>query len=540
MARYKTQEEIEQERLLREERYPELKTSTEDPTAALRSNIMSGASNLLKNSPLYKSLSSNRSPASIENQTENTLPDNYNQLAQEEANEQDAQYELSPEMMDYAYKIFPNLNDIAPRQSQQQIPMAPGEINTPFPPMGESQEAQTQEQTPLKQEAPPSVSGTAPQATPKATPQAIPQAPQMEAQPDLLPAPKEPSIEDMMKQAQEEEDRALLWKQSAKLRDAVMGAGSGTIIQTDTSLYDELQKRAQRPLKNLLLSQELKDKKEKNDPNSEISKLAKKALTDLGMNLSEFKNVSYAQLEKLYPSLTNAISTKIAAQARKEEAQAKKDELSLRKLEKAEARLEKLDEKTKKEASDHIDFAMRQLNKPYSEYEKGRTDLESAKEIVEKVKLGQITPGASDVTLLYTLIRSLDPASTVREGEIQLSKSAMSLWGRIRQGTESVVEGALLDKDTRKSFEEILKGIQIAREKSFSRNKAALVQAGQGKGLNADILENSIYPEFDTKSIRSKKPKEKELTPQERLAKLEEIAIRNQTRMDELNSKKGQ
>jgi hypothetical protein len=245
-------------------------------------------------------------------------------------------------------------------------------------------------------------------------------------------------------------------------------------------------------------------------------------------------------LEKLYPSLTNAISTKIAADARKEETQARKDELSLRKLEKAEAKLEKLDEKTKKEASDHIDFAMRQLNKPYSDYEKGRTDLESAKDIVEKVKLGQITPGASDVTLLYTLIRGLDPASTVRESEIELSKSAMSLWNKIRQGTENVVEGALLDKDTRKSFGEILKTIQASREKSFARNKAALVQAGQGKGLDADILENSIYPEFDTKSIRSKKPKEKELTPQERLAKLEEIAIRNQARMDELNSKKGQ
>ena len=537
MARYKTQEEIEKEKLLREERYPELDTSAEDPTAALRNSIISGASNLLKKSPLYKSLSSNRNPASIENPTENTLPDNYNQLAQEEANEQDAQYQLSPEMMDYAYKIFPNLNDIVPRQFQQQIPMAPGEINTPFAPITETQ---AKEQIPTKQEESRSVASTTPQATPQATPQVTPQATQMEAQSDLLSAPKEPSIEDMMKQAQEEEDRALLWKQSAKLRDAVMGAGSGTIIQTDTSLYDELQKRAQRPLKNLLLNQELKDKKEKNDPNSEISKLAKKALTDLGMNLSEFKNVSYAQLEKLYPSLTNAISTKIAADARKEETQARKDELSLRKLEKAEAKLEKLDEKTKKEASDHIDFAMRQLNKPYSDYEKGRTDLESAKDIVEKVKLGQITPGASDVTLLYTLIRGLDPASTVRESEIELSKSAMSLWNKIRQGTENVVEGALLDKDTRKSFGEILKTIQASREKSFARNKAALVQAGQGKGLDADILENSIYPEFDTKSIRSKKPKEKELTPQERLAKLEEIAIRNQARMDELNSKKGQ
>jgi hypothetical protein len=508
MNRYKTPEEIEAQKKLFSERYPEPTSFNVDPTQPARDF-------------LRKLISATPTP-----------------IGESLKEEPKQEFEMSPEIKKYGYDLF-GIKDLA-GDVEQQIPFAPVEEQPVEMPMEQTESSldrslASMEQVIAPQAIPKMPKESAPQMQ-QPTPEVSPEVSQMEK----LSPPKELTEDDLLRQSQEEEDRALLWRQTAKLRDAIMGAGSGTIIKTDESLYDELQKRAQRPLKNLLLSQELKNKKEKNDPNSEISKLAKKALTDLGMNLSEFKNVSYAQLEKLYPSLTNAISTKIAAQARKEEAQVRKDEISLRKLEKAEAKLEKLDEKSKKEASDHIDFAMRQLNKPYAEYEKGRTDLESAKDIVEKVKLGQITPGASDVTLLYTLIRGLDPTSTVRESEIELSKSAMSLWGKIWQGKENVVEGALLDKDTRKSFGEILKTIQAFREKSFARNKAVLVQAGQGKGLNADILENSIYPEFDTKSIRSKKPKEKELTPQERLAKLEEIAIRNQARMDELNSKKGQ
>ena len=44
-------------------------------------------------------------------------------------------------------------------------------------------------------------------------------------------------------------------------------------------------------------------------------------------------------------------------------------------------------------------------------------------------------------------------------------------------------------------MQEILKAIQITREKSFARQKSALVQAGVGKGIDKSVLESSIYPE---------------------------------------------
>lgn len=477
MNRYKTPEEIEAQKKLFSERYPEPTSSNVDPTQPARDF-------------LRKLISATPTP-----------------IGESLREEPKQEFEMSPEIKKYGYDLF-GIKDLA-GDVEQQIPFAPVEEQPVEMPTQQTESSldrspASMEQVIAPQAIPKMPKESAPQMQ-QPTPEVSSEVPQMEK----LSPPKELTEEDLLRQSQEEEDRALLWRQTAKLRDAIMGAGSGTIIKTDESLYDELQKRAQRPLKNLLLSKELKQKKEKDDPNSEISKMMRKTLADMGMDISQFKNVSYSQLEKIYPSLTNAISTKIAAQARTEEASIRRSELAIKKQEQAIAKLDKLDLRNQKLATDHIDFSMRQLSKPYTDYEKGKADIESADSILQSVKAGKITPGASDVTLLYNLIRGLDPGSTVREGEIELSKSAMSLWGKIRQGTESVVEGALLDKATRQSFEEILKAIQASREKSFARSKAALIKAGEGKGINSQLLEDSIYPEISTKGVKSPK---KEMT----------------------------
>ena len=96
--------------------------------------------------------------------------------------------------------------------------------------------------------------------------------------------------------------------------------GSGRVIAGDYSTYEEMKAKAKRPLADQILKDELKSKKIKDDPKSDISKLMRKTLQDVGVDMTGFDNVSYSQLEKIYPSLANAISTKIAADARKEEA----------------------------------------------------------------------------------------------------------------------------------------------------------------------------------------------------------------------------
>lgn len=283
----KTQEEIEAQKKLQAERYPEpTEQSGVDPTQSLRDLIRGGVSKL--DNPLGKSL-------------------------REEPRQE---FEMSPEIKRYGYNLF-GMDSVAP-----------SDVQVPFPVGQEPVEEVQPERALASAEAPEDMVAPEPIQAPaqKRQPAMQEEQPAQEAPQSIVtPQAATPTdIDKMIQQASEEEDRAALWKQSAKLRDAAMGAGSGTILKTDTSLYEDLEKRAQRPMKNLLLKQELDDKASKNDPNSDISKLTRKSLSDLGMNMQGLEGVPYSQLEKLYPSLTQALYTKIAADARKEEAEARR------------------------------------------------------------------------------------------------------------------------------------------------------------------------------------------------------------------------
>jgi hypothetical protein len=430
------------------------------------------------------------------------------------------EFEMSPEIKRYGYNLF----------GMDQI--APSDVEVPFPVDQEPAEEERAEVEPAAIEEPEIKSSAVlePQRQLPAGSSSVQQAPAVEpvtAMPEAQ--AQQTDVEKMIQQASEEEDRAALWKQSAKLRDAIMGAGSGTILKTDTSLYEDLEKRAQRPMKNFLLKQELDDKQAKNDPNSEVSRLVRKSLEDLGMNMQGLEGVPYAQLEKLYPSLTQALYTKIAADARKEES-------SIRRSEKADTKLTKLDQDKQKELVKHIDYSVNNLKKAYEQYSKSQTTIDSISNIIGGAK-NKITPGTADVTMLYSFISSLDPASTVREGEIALSKSAMSLWGRLKQGTAQLTGGDLLDPATRKSLEEIMKVVQTAREKQFAKQKSNLIEAGVGKGLDKDMLNAYIYPEIDASSVLNK-PKKEEVSTEDKLRQFEERLNKNQSRIQELKNKR--
>ena len=391
-----------------------------------------------------------------------------------------------PKMLEYASTIFPNLKDMG-LSSNQQIPFSPEE--------SQIEEQQTEQQPEIEQ----SKIERSPASIPSQS--TAPEMQQMEQQQMQAQPSKEDDIESLMKQVNEREEKAKMDLAVAKFRDAIIGAG-GRGYKSDLSQYEEAVKGAKKPLQDyqtrlqlMEVKEQLADKKAKNDPNSAVSKMLRQSLQDIGVNMLGFENVSYNQLEKIYPSLANAVSTKIAADARKIEAVAKREEA-------AQNKIDKLEQKQKDNLIKHIDFSMKQLAKDFGEYEAGKSQLDSAVDIVEKVRKGEISPGSADVTALYTLVRGLDPTSAVREGEVALSREAMSLWGRLYSGVKSISGGDLLDATTRKSIQEILKAIQVTREKSFGRKKDAVVKAGIGKGLDKQILEDSIYP--DVKSIAPK------------------------------------
>ena len=397
--------------------------------------------------------------------------------------------QMQPDLSNRAFEIFPNLKSMVEPDVSPEAPQQQEEIQN------------SQQEQPIESPQSPSEIQQ-PEAITAEVPQVEQQQMQQQIQQSEISAPPKDEIEDLMRKVDESEKSAKMDLAIARFRDAIIGAG-GTGYKSDLSQYEKAIKDAKKPItdyetriKLMEAKDQINDKKAKNDPQSGISKMLRQSLSDIGVNMEGFENVSFSQLEKIYPSLANAASTKIAADAKKIEAIAKKEEV-------AQSKLDKMDLQNQKNAISHIDFSMRQLAKPYQEYEQGISQIDSANKIIEQVKKNKITPGVADVTALYSLVKGLDPNSAVREGEIALSREAMSLWGRIYSGVKGNLSGGdLLDNATRNSIQEILKAIQVTREKSFARQKSALVQAGVGKGIDKSILESSIYPEV--KSVQNK------------------------------------
>lgn len=446
----KTPEEIEAEKLLQAERYPEqVNQANIDPTQALRNLIKSSIAKT--NTPLGRSL-------------------------QEEPKQE---FEMSPEIKRYGYNLF----------GMDQI--APSDVQAPSPIEQEPVEE-------IQQRSPAAIE------SPEIEQQAVPALEKAPAKQEVQAQPAD--IEKMIQQATEEEDRAALWKQSAKLRDAVMGAGSGTILKTDTSLYEDLEKRAQRPIKNLLLRQELDDKQAKNNPNSEISKLARESLDKLGMNMSGFDNVSYSQLEKLYPSLTQALYTKIVADSRRDASE--QSRLDRQMIKEARA-----DEKSQKAAT----LSDKQIT-PINDVDTIIANVDNILGLVSKKEAkGFVGPVDAKVPDMFVGAEEAAFRSSVGRMSDAYRKA-------ITGAGASVMELQKLESRLPNPSDNYNQFVAKAREfrKELIRNRNTYLNTLKKQGKNVS--------EFQTPETT-----QEELTPEERLKKYEEMI----NRANELRNKRG-
>jgi hypothetical protein len=349
MAFQKTKEQIAEEQRLFAERYPEAAESTVDPTQPTRDALKRlAASAFIPDSPLGKATADMRQAG----------------LPKEE-------FEMSPDIKKYGYDLF-GIKDLA-GDVEQEIPFAPKEQEEP-----EEEPAIPQE---VKPEAPV-------ERKPSSVPaQKIQQAIEQEA--TRTPAAlekQEPETEDynkMVEGVQEQQRNIRYAERLAKVRDAAIGAGLGKQFETDYGMYGELKTEAASPIQKIKIVQELDNNKAKNDPNSDISKLIRKSLADLGVNMAGMDKVSYAQIEKLYPSVANAMMTKLATEARKEEAALTRQMKAEASADKAEARRESSYEKTRTVINNKIGKLQESKTSPFNGYNQAKQTTQMLDNAIE-------------------------------------------------------------------------------------------------------------------------------------------------------------
>jgi hypothetical protein len=517
---FKTPEEIEQERLMQQELYPESIPTEIDPTAGNRQFAFDQLKKLIpKNSAAGQS------------------------IQESELQDEAPSFEMSPEIKQYGYDLF-GLGDMAGDQ-QQEIPFAPEEQPQELP---EETPVDDQLRSPAAQDDLRSVDEevddwlkTSEEEYWKKQKNQMPEQDQLrspanQVKPEL-PKEEDVGVESIIKKTREEEDRADFLKSVAKFRDAVMGAGSGRILKdTDYSMYDEMRTKAQRPIQDLLLKNELQDKKAKNDPNSDISKLMRKTLEEVGIDMSNYPNVSYTQLEKIYPSLANTIATKIAAEARKDQqklaAQLRADAAADKKSEKDILLKEKrLNELTKR--TDNVlksdEYKLYNQTKPTlalldEATRKWDSEDESYKETAQAAFMG------------YAKAAQQDP-SVVRESDMRVLAGGIN-YGNLGGLMSKLVakgQGASFSPDELEAFKAVVKTIQEVKRNDLRQRfdpifkRASEVELSDDYFLSPDIKQD-IYS-----------PVKKEVDPiQQQLKDLEAKLNANQSRIEILRNKRNE
>jgi hypothetical protein len=85
-----------------------------------------------------------------------------------------------------------------------------------------------------------------------------------------------------------------------------------------------------------------------------------------------------------------------------------------------------------------------------------------------------VTSGVSDIAVIFSFMKSLDPRSVVREGEFQVAANAGGLWDRITN-LEKALEGRLLTDNVRKQISEAATALMQSYTQSYSDIRASAI-----------------------------------------------------------------
>jgi hypothetical protein len=426
---------------------------------------------------------------------------------------------MEPGLAEYAQQLFPELALINPK-SDVQIPYAPVEP-----------QQQTEAIQPVKAPEAPQPQIKTSEVAPKTSnvPSQSPEVMQSVEQ-SQQPAPAEKSnIHQLMDQANEAEKQARMDKSIARFRNAIIGAGLGKQYQGDLSTYDEQIKASKKPLEDLVLKQELELSESKNDPNSSISQLTKKTLQELGVSMQGLENVSYAQLEKLYPSLTQALYNKMAAQAKQEEAQATKI-LAQQRLE--EARQDKTDKKKEaaygdlykktKSVTDSDAFSL------YKQALGAKNQIDSA--LASWNQSGEDYKIKTSAAFMNYAKTAQQDKSVVRESDMKVLSGGInygnlgSLIGKFSAKTS----GSAFSPQELKAFKAVMDTIANIKRAEIKQNLNPILKKANEKQVDLDLLlDQSVYDDLYNQP----------LSPQEQMAQIEKKLQANQARIDELKNK---
>lgn len=454
----KSQQQIDKERELLKQRYPELEDSTFDPTEenrkTIKENILDVA--VRPDSEFGKNIAERRSQEKRDAFSKNAI---------------------SPELMNKAYDLFPSLKNIVPEEAQQASDLANlQKFETPQQDVEQDRQMAGISEEPKTSVSEPMQKQTTPVEDSIETP---------------MPAMQQPSQDEELLAAQQlrnklESSHGVSRAFSRMLQKI---AGTGPV---DVSAYDEMIKKAQTPIQDVKEKREqeevltkLQTDKAKADPASPVSKMARDSLMEIaGIKVPE--GTSLKQLEVIYPYITQAMNTKAAredrALARQQLAADKEERKQLRQDEKNNTFVQAL----------RKEMTQGEGQKIYSAARKSSTVLDSIESAIKN-------PSAyKDLFNVYNLAKQADQDSAVREGEVKLFMGAGSVPERLRSQFAKFVNGELQTPKQRKQVLELIKEVHQKNLQQYKDYVKPIYEQADAMGVDRKMLDRSLNVEQKT------------------------------------------
>jgi hypothetical protein len=295
-------------------------------------------------------------------------------------------------------------------------------------------------------------------------------------------------------------------------------------------MYDEMAQRAQRPTRNMLLKQELENAQAKNDPSSQVSKLTRKSLQDLGMDMTGLEGISYAQLEKLYPSLTQALYVKLKAESDREQKIAANEA-------KDQVKQIKADEKEKAnyfKTQTSIDRMISQMQKGKSfvGYEQAKQAKALLQDAVTSKDLQKKVQNAAGF-MNYAKVAQGDD-SVVRSEDMKVLAGSMGFASpsEMLSKIASRAQGSPFSPAELQMMSKVVDTI-ISIKKSNLRQQISPLRK-RAEANNYDLSES-----IDPNLLQEIEAGDEQLSPAQKLEELDKKLKSNQARIEELRSRRG-
>ena len=234
------------------------------------------------------------------------------------------------------------------------------------------------------------------------------------------------------------------------------------------------------------VQKEFQDEEKLRDPNSDSSKMTREVLARYGLNVKTAKEAKDVQ---------NILLQEMAAKKAKELASITENN------------------KSGKAAGAFVKGAQKQLLKPFQDYQKVDSAYRSIENFAKDTKT---QAGPKDVAMLYDFIKTLDPGSVVREGEISLSRQGMSQLEALGLEVNRITKSDLLTPSFRQGIAQIAK---TKRDQAFENyNQIAQPYIQEAESLGLDPSEFGRFNYANSQPAQEAQAKTSESKPSIKLA----------------------